>query len=74
MLHKARHFQIASEFEVRTATADASTMASLAALSPNSKQKMAKQQLSQRIERCWNQELNWSLFPTKLKEVIMYRW
>ena len=48
-------------------------MASSAGLSPsNSKQKLAKQQLSQRIERCWNQELDWNLFPTKLREVCSY--
>ena len=48
-------------------------MASLAVLSPcNSKQKIAKQQLSQRIERCWDQELDWTLFPNKLKEVCSY--
>ena len=46
-------------------------MASLTIGSPHSdpKRKAANQQLSQRMQKCWDHELDWDLFPQKVKEV-----
>lgn len=40
------------------------------ASSPTSKQKATKALLSDRLQKCWSNDIDWELYPEKLKLVL----